>query len=376
MANPDVLQNGIRWEMYFNVLEPTVTDLIRLDVWKTSSASPTDWSQSSSTPVIVMNGTSQCSALAPDVLPAAGGLFDIYYGLVVPDALGVCADLTQSTSIVLRGESTSPERAASLPTSTPQGCSTMSSGTVVGMAVTRDDGGYWIVDARGQVVACGDASPGYSQTSAVTDSPVVGIAVAPSGNGYWLVASDGGIFSFNAPFEGSMGGTPLNKRIVGMAATPDGKGYWLVASDGGIFAFGAASFFGSTGARKLNQPIVGMAATPDGKGYWLVASDGGIFSFGAPFEGSMGGTRLNQPIVGMAATPDGKGYWLVAADGGIFAFGAPFEGSMGGTPLNQPIVGLAATPDGKGYWLVAADGGIFAFGDASFFGSTGAQKLN
>jgi ribosomal protein L24E len=90
----------------------------------------------------------------------------------------------------------------------------------------------------------------------------------------------------------------------------------------------------------------------------------------------MGGTPLNKRIVGMAATPDGKGYWLVASDGGIFSFGAPFEGSMGGTRLNQPIVGMAATPDGKGYWLVAADGGIFAFGDASFFGSTGAQKLN
>jgi hypothetical protein len=35
--------------------------------------------------------------------------------------------------------------------------------------------------------------------------------------GYYEVASDGGIFSFGAPFQGSMGGTPLNKPIVGMA---------------------------------------------------------------------------------------------------------------------------------------------------------------
>ena len=38
--------------------------------------------------------------------------------------------------------------------------------------------------------------------------------------GYWEVASDGGIFNFNAPFNGSMGGTPLVKPVVGIAATP------------------------------------------------------------------------------------------------------------------------------------------------------------
>jgi hypothetical protein len=32
------------------------------------------------------------------------------------------------------------------------------------------------------------------------------------------VASDGGIFSFNAPFFGSMGGKPLNAPMVGMAS--------------------------------------------------------------------------------------------------------------------------------------------------------------
>jgi hypothetical protein len=75
------------------------------------------------------------------------------------------------------------------------------------------------------------------------------------------VASDGGIFAFNAPFYGSMGGKPLNKPIVGIAATADGGGYWEVASDGGIFAFGDATFAGSMGGKPLNAPIVGIAAT-------------------------------------------------------------------------------------------------------------------
>jgi hypothetical protein len=45
-----------------------------------------------------------------------------------------------------------------------------------------------------------------------------------------------------------------------MAATPDGKGYWLVASDGGIFAYDEP-FFGSMGGRPLNKPVVGMAGS-------------------------------------------------------------------------------------------------------------------
>ena len=168
--------------------------------------------------------------------------------------------------------------------------------------------------------------------------------------GYWLVASDGGIFTFSSPYDGSTGAIVLNKPIVGMAPTQDAGGYWLVASDGGIFSFGDARFYGSTGAMVLNKPIVGMAATPTGHGYWLVASDGGIFSFGdAKFYGSTGNLVLNKPIVSMAEAPGG-GYWLVASDGGIFAFGsAPFLGSMGGHRLNRPIVGMAVDPLGDPY---------------------------
>ena len=39
---------------------------------------------------------------------------------------------------------------------------------------------------------------------------------APHQDHYWEVASDGGVFAFNAPFSGSMGGTHLNAPIVGI----------------------------------------------------------------------------------------------------------------------------------------------------------------
>ena len=72
-----------------------------------------------------------------------------------------------------------------------------------------------------------------------------------------------------------------------------------MASDGGIFAFNAP-FYGSMGGKPLNQPIVGITFDPGTGGYYEVASDGGLFAFNAPFQGSMGGKPLNQPVVGLS----------------------------------------------------------------------------
>ena len=224
--------------------------------------------------------------------------------------------------------------------------------------------------------------------------------------GYSVAASDGGIFSYDAPFFGSMGGKPLVQPIVGIAADPRTGGYWEVASDGGLFAFNApffgsmggspqrarcrhgghsgrarllgggvrrrhvqlgdAKLYGSMGGKPLNKPVVGIATTPDGLGYWEVATDGGIFNFGdAAFLGSMGGKPLNKPVVGITGDQATGGYWEVASDGGLFADNAPFFGSPASMPLNKPVVGMASTPDGQGYWETATDGGIFNYGDAS-----------
>jgi predicted secreted protein len=234
--------------------------------------------------------------------------------------------------------------------------------------------GYWEVASDGGIFSFNAPFQG-SMGNKPLDKPIVGIAADPATGGYWEVASDGGIFSFNAPFEGSMGDKPLNAPIVGIAADPLTGGYWEVASDGGIFSFDAP-FYGSMGNSHLNAPIVGIAADPATGGYWEVASDGGIFSFNAPFSGSMGNIHLDKPIVGIAADPVTGGYWEVASDGGIFSFGlAPFQGSMGAKPLDKPIVGMAADPATGGYWEVASDGGIFSF-DAPFQGSMGSTPLN
>ncbi|MGD0394055.1 MAG: Ig-like domain repeat protein [Acidimicrobiales bacterium] len=210
----------------------------------------------------------------------------------------------------------------------------------------------------------------YSGTPDDSGSISVPVVVAVSVPNPWerVAAADGGVFSFRAPFHGSMNGKALNAPVVGMATDPATGGYWLVASDGGVFSFDAP-FHGSMGGRTLNAKVVGMAATPGGGGYWLVAADGGIFSFGdAPFFGSMGGTALDASVVGMATDPATGGYWLVASDGGVFSFHAPFHGSMDGKALNAPVVGMATDPATGGYWLLAANGNTAAFDarDGSF----------
>lgn len=190
-----------------------------------------------------------------------------------------------------------------------------------------------------------------------------------SGRGYWILGNDGGIFSFDAPFYGSLPGIGVRTQAVNLVATSSGNGYYILGADGGVFSFGDAVFYGSMGGRQLNGPIIGMVPNADGRGYWLLGRDGGIFSFGSSqFYGSMGGRVLNAPIIGMASTPDGGGYWLLGADGGIFSFGnAAFWGSMGGRPLAAPVISMAAAP-GNGYWLLGGDGGVFSFGP-NYYGS-------
>jgi hypothetical protein len=226
-----------------------------------------------------------------------------------------------------------------------------------------------------------------SATNAATPSP-----------GYWLAGSDGGVYSFNAPFFGSgysgsgpgacaftpQAPSPLNGALgcSSIASTSTGSGYFLLNQFRGTTPFGSATLTPNTCALPTDLASVSgggnflaIAATKSGNGVWGVDRLGGVEICGdAVSYGSNPGS--NKPIVGIVSTPDGKGYWLVASDGGVFSYGdAAFYGSTGAIQLNEPIVGMAATPDGGGYWLVASDGGVFAFGDAHFAGSMGGKIL-
>jgi parallel beta-helix repeat protein len=232
-------------------------------------------------------------------------------------------------------------------------------GSVVGMAASRDDNGYWIATTAGAVYDFGDATSSGSllSTGVKPASPVVGIVA-----------------------------TPANGNSTG------GIGYYLFTRNGVVYPFGDAQQFGSLPSQNLTAPIVGMAVTSTGAGYWLVSATGGVFSFGdARFHGSLGGKHLSPPIVGIGASPTDGGYYLVGADGGVFTFGdAHFYGSTGNLHLAAPVVGIVLGPErpfagpppaggpppptpAGGYALVARDGGVFTFGNAPFLGS-GAGK--
>lgn len=213
---------------------------------------------------------------------------------------------------------------------------------IVGGATDLSDyEGYWIVASDGGVFSF-DA-PFFGSAVGEIDSPAVEIEPTPTGKGYWIVTAKGQVIAKgDAKFQGDMAGKGLNQPIIGMSVTTTGLGYWLVGQDGGIFSFGDAQFFGSTGAMKLNAPVIDLAPAADNQGYYLVAKDGGVFTFGsAVFKGSTGDLKLNAPVIAMLVSPTGAGYWLAATDGGIFTFGAvDFLGSMGGTKLNSPVLDL------------------------------------
>lgn len=240
--------------------------------------------------------------------------------------------------------------------------------------------GYDLGGTDGGVFTFGAPFLGSAASAAAT--PYVGIATAPGGRGYWLANASAAVRAFgpNAQRPGSFtpSSTPATPAV-GIAAAPGGDGYWEATADGKVFASGSsAAYYGSAGGLQLKKPIVGIAAVATGNGYDLVASDGGLFGYGpgAHFHGSLGGVKLNKPVVGMVVDPSTGGYWMVAADGGVFGFGAPFYGSLGAVHLDQPIVGIAAVPTGNGYYLIAKDGGVFAFGPGAHFqGSLGNVHL-
>ncbi|MGA8679513.1 MAG: polysaccharide deacetylase family protein, partial [Acidimicrobiales bacterium] len=119
----------------------------------------------------------------------------------------------------------------------------------------------------------------------------------PPSPGYWLVTARGNVYAFgDAGWRGSEARKVLPAPVVGMASTPDGAGYWLVTARGKVYAFGDAAYYGSETGKVLPAPVVGMASTPDGAGYWLVTARGNVYAFGdAGWRGSEARKVLPAP---------------------------------------------------------------------------------
>jgi hypothetical protein len=198
----------------------------------------------------------------------------------------------------------------------------------------------------------------------------VGLAVTADGGGYWLVASDGTVYPFGDATTGtSISSTCPTSSIIGAVGDPAG-GYLAYTACGNVYPEAGAPWYDSAFGKIPNHAVAaGLAVTPDGHGYWLVASDGTVYPFGDATTGANISTTCS--IIGAVGDPAG-GYWAYTACGNIYnEAGAPWFGSEAGDLPKNNGVGLAVTADGGGYWQYTSDGTVYAFGDA-----TGATKVS
>jgi hypothetical protein len=128
----------------------------------------------------------------------------------------------------------------------------------------------------------GDAKYYGSLGSQHLTSPVVGIAVTPDGKGYWMVTAAGAVYHFGSA---KYYGQPLAlhpRSIVQIAPTPTGKGYFVLSSDSHLYTYGDAKYHGAP----IGRSASGIAVTPDGRGYWIGARNGAVATYGnAPYYG-------------------------------------------------------------------------------------------
>lgn len=239
--------------------------------------------------------------------------------------------------------------------------------------IERDPSGsnnYWIVGTKGSVIPFGEAYYHGSMLGINLNEVASGIAPRPDGLGYWYSAYDGGVFTFNAQFYGSLGTLGSPNIIVEIEAMPDGAGYRIVDELGGVFCYGSAGFHGSLPGIPLipSEPIVDFENTPSGNGYVLLGADGGTFAFGDAVNVG-NGTTEGRTFVGIAMTSTGLGYWLLADTGEVYSYGDAVHHGNTPTPLNQPAADIARTADNGGYLIVAKDGGVFALGNAQYLGN-------
>lgn len=244
-------------------------------------------------------------------------------------------------------------------------------GTAVKSISSFSKWGFYTVTTKGAVYSYGDAVYRGGSNSLTLNKPISSMALNPAGTGYWLVGQDGGVFSYNATFRGSLVGykdfTPA-APITNILAY--GDGYKLVASN-------RSYIFTSTvkptnlltpppmpGYNKNGVYSVDAWKTKTGNGYWTVTSTGAVHSFGdATYHGGATGITLNKPISAIVSNTTDTGYWLVAQDGGVFSYGARYWGSLPCIHItpNQPVKDAKRWGSG-GYVLISpADGGQFHF---------------
>ncbi len=218
---------------------------------------------------------------------------------------------------------------------------TTAASATVGMAYSSSSG-YWLAQSSGSVLSCGHAVWYGQASTAQMHGTASGIATAPSGHGYYVVSRSGGVFNFGvaswhgSPYAASHG--PLGSPAVGIATTATGY-YWLGASDGGVFSY-SAPFYGSA----VN------AVSCSGASFWKSGIDGtnsaamvcpGSAAVGSTVSitaWSCGGTLAPQPGYGTYSFFFmGPGQETGTAQGGNSVRGGSFSATTGTMRVSYTI---------------------------------------
>ena len=220
--------------------------------------------------------------------------------------------------------------------------SSATSAPTVGMALTPDRQGYYLVTQKGQVLTSGDARSQGSVPSIARASDVIGLALDATTGGYWIARANGAVYGLGAPQLGSFTPGAHTGPVVAIAGIPNGEGYYLVTANGNVSAFGHAVSYGNFGV-PAGQTIAATAPTPNGLGYYLVTKQGTVAAFGDARLYGPTVVPTSSPIVAMAVSTNGFGYWTISSSGVVTAAGNAKAGLIAVNPGADPVVAMVAS---------------------------------
>jgi len=211
---------------------------------------------------------------------------------------------------------------------------------VVGMALTPDRHGYYLVTQKGQTLTFGDAHSRGSVPAGAGN--VIGIALDVTTGGYWIARANGTVYGFDAPRLGSFATTASSGPVVAIAAIPNGQGYYLVTANGDVSAYGLALTYGNFTVPS-GQTVAAIAPTPNGLGYYLVTKQGTIAAFGDAQLYGPAVVQTSSPIAAMAVSTNGFGYWTISSSGTVVAAGNASAGLVNVAPGSKPVVAMVSS---------------------------------
>ena len=162
-------------------------------------------------------------------------------------------------------------------------------GDILAMATMPDDSRYILAAEDGGLFAFGSAGFHGSLGNQTLSAAIVDMAMTTTGEGYYMVGSNGAVYPFgDALFQGDVRDLTLDAPVaaITVADGAGGKdGYLYVGLDGGAFTHNVG-FFGSI--RSLLPHIavehlpraVRIRMTDTGKGYFILTDDGQVIPFG------------------------------------------------------------------------------------------------